>query len=104
MGLQIGEEALACRKNAALFDVSSLGKFYLCGAESQAAADNLFTANTSSEANRSVYTCVLNKRGGIEGDCTVTKIDPGSGGVADPIFQRKAFYIGKQDEKTSNLL
>lgn len=93
--LQIGGEALACRNDAALFDLSYFGKFYLCGAESQAAADYLFTANTNCEPNSTVRTLMLNKLGGVEGDCTVTRIEPGSGGVADPIFQRKAFYIGE---------
>lgn len=93
---QIGEEALACRNNAALFDLSYSGKFYLCGAEAQDTADYLFAANTRCEVNQTISTCVLNKRGGVEADCTVTRIEPGSGGVTDPIFQRKAFYIGEQ--------
>ncbi|XP_034934422.1 sarcosine dehydrogenase, mitochondrial [Chelonus insularis] len=89
----IGEEALACRNKAALFDLSYFGKFYLCGAQAQEAANYLFTANVNREVNRVVYTCALNKHGGVETDCTVTSIEAGSGGVADPIFQRKAFYI-----------
>ncbi|XP_057326480.1 sarcosine dehydrogenase, mitochondrial [Microplitis mediator] len=89
----IGSEALACRNKAALFNLSYFGKFYLCGAQSQEAANYLFTANVNREINNTVYTCALNKHGGVEADCTVTSIEPGSGGVADPIFQRKAFYI-----------
>ncbi|XP_074108249.1 sarcosine dehydrogenase, mitochondrial-like [Cotesia typhae] len=89
----IGSEALACRNKAALFDLSYFGKYYLCGAQSQEAANYLFTANVDREVNRTVYTCALNKHGGVEADCTVTSIEAGSGGVADPIFQRKAFYI-----------
>ncbi|CAG5097335.1 Similar to SARDH: Sarcosine dehydrogenase [Cotesia congregata] len=86
-------EALACRNKAALFDLSYFGKYYLCGAQSREAANYLFTANVDREVNRTVYTCALNKHGGVEADCTVTSIEAGSGGVADPIFQRKAFYI-----------
>lgn len=37
---------------------------------------------------------MLNHKGGIEGDCTVTSIEPGSSGIVDPIFKDKAFYIG----------
>ncbi|XP_014608110.1 PREDICTED: sarcosine dehydrogenase, mitochondrial isoform X1 [Polistes canadensis] len=89
----IKEEALACRTNVALFNMSYLGKFYLCGPDIQKAADYLFTSNTRKNFNRIVYTCMLNHKGGIEGDCTVTAIQPGSSGVVDPIFKDKAFYI-----------
>ncbi|XP_014204461.1 sarcosine dehydrogenase, mitochondrial [Copidosoma floridanum] len=89
----IQEEALACRNNAVLFDMSYFGKFYLCGPDVQLVADYLFTAKTDSDVDRIVYTCMLNERGGIEGDCTVTWILPGSSGVADPIFKGKALYV-----------
>ncbi|KAG7197764.1 hypothetical protein KM043_001583 [Ampulex compressa] len=89
----IREEALCCRNNVALFDVSYFGKFYLCGPEAQRAADHLFTAETNRDFNKTVYTCMLNDRGGVEADCTVTATEPGSGGIVDPIFKDKAFYI-----------
>ncbi|XP_043254567.1 sarcosine dehydrogenase, mitochondrial isoform X1 [Colletes gigas] len=89
----IREEALACRKNAALFNMSYLGKFYLCGPEAQKTADYLFTANTNCEFNKTVYTCMLNNAGGVEMDCTVTILEPGSSGIVNPIFKEKAFYI-----------
>ena len=56
--------------------------------------DYIFTSQVNREINRTVYTCMLNKRGGVEGDCTVTGLESGSGGVVDPIFKGKAFYIG----------
>jgi len=35
-----------------------------------------------------VYTCMLNKHGGVEADLTVSAIEPGSGTSAhDPAFQ-----------------
>lgn len=37
---------------------------------------------------------MLNEKGGVEGDCTVTGLESGLGGVVDPIFKGKAFYIG----------
>ncbi|KAK2582795.1 hypothetical protein KPH14_005056 [Odynerus spinipes] len=89
----IKEEALACRTNVALFNLSYFGKFYLCGPEVQQAADYLFTSNTRRNFNRTIYTCMLNHKGGVEGDCTVTAIEPGSSGIIDPIFKSKAFYI-----------
>ena len=33
---------------------------------------------------KTVYTCMLNKMAGIEADLTVSVIEPGSGGAADP--------------------
>ncbi|XP_076161806.1 sarcosine dehydrogenase, mitochondrial-like isoform X3 [Ptiloglossa arizonensis] len=89
----IQKEALACRTNVALFNMSYLGKFYLCGPDAQKAADYLFTANTNCDFNKTVYTCMLNHAGGVEMDCTVTIIEPGSSGIVNPIFKEKAFYI-----------
>lgn len=37
---------------------------------------------------------MLNGKGGVEGDCTVTGLESGLGGVLDPTFKGKAFYIG----------
>ncbi|XP_076284985.1 E3 ubiquitin-protein ligase HERC2 isoform X2 [Lasioglossum baleicum] len=89
----IRNEALACRNNAALFDMSYLGKFYLCGPEARKAADYLFTADTRCETNKTIYTCLLNKAGGVEMDCTVTILESGSSGIVDPIFKDIAFYV-----------
>ncbi|XP_076755351.1 sarcosine dehydrogenase, mitochondrial-like [Xylocopa sonorina] len=89
----IREEALACRKNVALFDISHLGKFYLCGPDAQRAADYLFTANTNCNFNKTIYTCALNHAGGVEIVCTVTALKPGSSGIVHPIFKEQAFYI-----------
>ncbi|XP_058806146.1 sarcosine dehydrogenase, mitochondrial [Phymastichus coffea] len=89
----IKEEALACRNNAVLFDMSYFGKFYLCGPDVPAAADYIFTGNTGADIDRTVYTCVLNNQGGTESDCTMTWILPRSHGIADPIFKGKALYV-----------
>lgn len=92
---QIREEVLACRNNAALFDLSYFGKFYLCGPEVEKAADQLFVSDTKRPLNRTVYTAMLNKRGCVEADCTVTTIEAGSSGVVDPIFKGNALYVGE---------
>lgn len=75
--------------------MSYFGKFYLAGPEIQEAADYLFTGNTGAEIGKTIYTCALNKHGGVELDCTITWILPGSSSVVDPIFKGKALYIGK---------
>ncbi|GLH06647.1 uncharacterized protein GBIM_12121 [Gryllus bimaculatus] len=92
----IGEECLACREQVALFDLSYFGKFYLCGPEAQQAADWLFTANTNRPFNKTVYSCLLNARGGVEGDVTITAIETGTGSQADPIF-KKNFQVALTD-------
>ncbi|XP_046739990.1 sarcosine dehydrogenase, mitochondrial isoform X1 [Diprion similis] len=89
----IRDEALACRNNAVLFNLSYFGKFYLCGPEAEKAVDYLFTANTNREVNKTTYTCMLNKHGGVEADCTVTCIEGGTGTVVDPILKGKGFLI-----------
>ena len=73
--------------------MSYFGKFYLYGLEVEKAAEYLFTAKVNSEINRIVYTCALNKHGGVEIDGTITWISPESSGVGDPSFEGKALYI-----------
>ena len=52
---------------------------------------NIFSGSTP---GKTVYTCMLNKKGGIEADLTVSVLQPGSGSVADPSFQEeRGFYI-----------
>jgi sarcosine dehydrogenase len=68
--------------------MSSLGKFYLCGPEAQKAADWLFTADTHHPVGRTVYTCMLNSRAGVEADVTVSAVETASGQI-DPVFKVK---------------
>lgn len=37
--------------------------------------------------SRTIYTCALNNRGGVEIDLTVTPIEAGMGELHDPIFK-----------------
>lgn len=66
----------------------------MCGPEASEAANYIFTSRMDQEINRTVYTCMLNRGGGVEGDCTVTGLESGKGGIVDPIFKGKGFYIG----------
>lgn len=66
----------------------------MCGPEASKAANHIFTSRMNREINRTVYTCMLNRGGGVEGDCTVTGLESGKGGIVDPIFKGKGFYIG----------
>jgi 4-methylaminobutanoate oxidase (formaldehyde-forming) len=68
----VGEEHRAARENVALFDESTFAKFELVGADA-ARVLNRLCANDVSRPGRVVYTQMLNARGGIECDLTVTR-------------------------------
>ncbi|XP_029371492.1 sarcosine dehydrogenase, mitochondrial isoform X1 [Echeneis naucrates] len=74
----IKSECLSCRHGVAVFDMSYFGKFYLTGPDAKKAADWLFTADVNKKPGSTVYTCMLNKRGGVEADLTVSRLEPGA--------------------------
>ncbi len=74
----VGEEHRACRERVALFDQSSFAKFRLTGPDATAALQWLCANNINRPPGRLVYTQMLNGRGGIEGDLTVTRWGPES--------------------------
>ena len=90
---QIGKECLATRNNAAAFNMSYFGKFYLIGPDAQKAADWIFTNDMTKADGTTSYTCMLNKFGGIESDLTVSPIQSGAGGPLEPKFDGRGFYI-----------
>lgn len=67
---------MACRERVAVFDMSSFGKYFLSGPDAQKAADWLFSADMARPAGSTVYTCMLNERGGVEADLTVVSHRP----------------------------
>uniref|UniRef100_A0A8B9SIG6 Sarcosine dehydrogenase n=1 Tax=Anas platyrhynchos TaxID=8839 RepID=A0A8B9SIG6_ANAPL len=74
----IKNECLTCRNALALFDMSYFGKFYL----------------VAPGKGSTVYTCMLNKRGGVESDLTVSRINPGEpGSPLAPAFQGDGYYL-----------
>ncbi|XP_076875195.1 sarcosine dehydrogenase, mitochondrial [Brachyhypopomus gauderio] len=73
----IRDECLTCRGSVAVFNMSYFGKFYLMGPDANKAADWLFTADVNKAPGSTVYTCMLNKRGGTESDLTVSRLQPG---------------------------
>lgn len=74
----IKNECLTCRNGVAVFDMSYFGKFYLTGPDAKKAADWLFSADVNKAAGSTVYTCMLNQRGGAEADLTVSRLEPGT--------------------------
>ncbi|XP_032425320.1 sarcosine dehydrogenase, mitochondrial isoform X2 [Xiphophorus hellerii] len=90
----IKSECLSCRHDAAVFNMSYFGKFYLTGPDAKKAADWLFSADVNKKPGSTVYTCMLNKRGGAEADLTVSRLEPGAAKL--PLAPRSdgdAYYL-----------
>src|SRR5215470_14132717 len=71
----VGEEHRATRERAALFDQTSFAKFLLVGRDAEAALSWLCANDVARPPGALVYTQMLNRRGGIECDLTVSRID-----------------------------
>lgn len=71
---QAGREHRAAREGVALFDLSSFTKVEVAGPEALDVVQQLFTADLDVEPGRIRYTLMLNARGGIELDGTVTRL------------------------------
>ncbi|HEU4370528.1 MAG TPA: FAD-dependent oxidoreductase [Methylomirabilota bacterium] len=67
-------EHRAAREGAALFDQSSFGKLLLEGPGAGALLDRLAANDVAVAVGRTVYTPLLNERGGYESDLTVSRI------------------------------
>jgi len=68
-------EHRAVREAVGLFDQSSFAKFLLQGPEAEAVLGRLCANDVAVPAGKIVYTAMLNARGGIEADLTVTRLD-----------------------------
>lgn len=70
----VAAEHRACRERVALFDMSSFAKLLVKGPDAQAALDALVANRVPREDGATVYTGLLNERGGYESDFTITRI------------------------------
>jgi 4-methylaminobutanoate oxidase (formaldehyde-forming) len=70
----IGVEHAACRESAALFDESSFAKIEVSGEGAAAFLERLCANRVAREVGQVAYTQMLNSRGGIECDFTVTRL------------------------------
>jgi glycine cleavage system aminomethyltransferase T/glycine/D-amino acid oxidase-like deaminating enzyme len=71
----IGAEHVACRERAALFDESSFAKIEVAGPGAAAFLETLCDNHVAGDVGRIAYTQMLNRRGGIECDFTVTRVE-----------------------------
>lgn len=70
----VGEEHRAAREAVALFDESSFAKFMLVGRDAERALSWICANDVARPPGTVAYTQMLNKRGGIECDLTVTRL------------------------------
>ncbi len=68
------EEHLAVRNNVGLFDMTSFGKIRVEGRDALAFLQKFCANDVDVPAGRIVYTQMLNQRGGIESDLTVSRL------------------------------
>ena len=72
----IGVEHRACRTSAAIFDESSFSKLDVLGPGAPAFLEGLCANHVARAVGAVTYTQLLNPRGGIECDLTVTRLGP----------------------------
>jgi 4-methylaminobutanoate oxidase (formaldehyde-forming) len=70
----VGREHRAVRETAGLFDQSSFAKYELAGKDAGTALSWLCANHVTKPAGRVTYTQMLNSRGGIECDLTVSRL------------------------------
>ncbi len=71
-----GDEHRAAREAVAVFDQTSFGKFIVEGADSARALEWICANRIDRPVGSVIYTQLLNSRGGIESDLTVTRLAP----------------------------
>ena len=70
----VADEHRACRERVALFDMSSFAKLLVKGPDAATALDALIANRLPAAAGRTVYTGLLNDRGGYDSDFTITRL------------------------------
>jgi glycine cleavage system T protein len=72
---RVGQEHLATRQRAAMFDLSSFGKIEVSGPGAFNLLQQLADNDLDRAVGSAVYTQFLNTRGGVEADLTITRLD-----------------------------
>ena len=71
----VADEHRTCRERVAIFDMSSFAKLLIKGPDARRALDAIIANDAPAVPGATVYTGMLNERGGYESDFTVTMID-----------------------------
>ncbi len=89
----VAEEHRAARETVALFDLSSFAKVRVEGPGALATVQRVFTADLDRPPGAVVYTSMLNRRGGVELDATITRLaDDAFLVVTSAVAQTRAFH------------
>jgi len=67
-------EHMNIRENVGIYDLTSMGKFFFEGKDAEKVLQTLCGNDVAVPVGKVVYTQMLNERGGIEADITVTKM------------------------------
>ncbi len=88
----VAAEHRAAREAVALFDLSSFAKFRVQGPGALSSVQSAASADLDRRTGSVTYTCLLNRRGGIETDATVTRLaDESFLVVAPTVTQARTF-------------
>ncbi len=68
------QEHRAARTGVALFDMTSFSKFLVKGHDAEAVLQHIMANDVAVRVGRTVYSAMLNDRGGFESDLTLTRI------------------------------
>ncbi|MGY5809121.1 GcvT family protein [Rhizobium sp. LEGMi198b] len=92
------EEHLAVRNGVGLFDMTSFGKIRVEGPDALQFLQRLCANQMDVKSGRIVYTQMLNERGGIESDLTITRLSPTAFFAVVPgaTLQRDLAWMRKQ--------
>ena len=71
----VGNEVAAAHERVALFDLSTLGKIRVRGADSEKFLNRVCSADLTQPPGRVIYTAMLNPHGGIESDLIALRLD-----------------------------
>lgn len=86
-------EHRAAREDLVLFDQSAFAKFLVQGPDAEAALQWVCSNRVDVAPGRAIYTLLLNERGGIESDVTVTRLDAERFLIVAPATaQRRDYY------------
>jgi len=85
-------EHRAAREGLVVFDQSGFAKFLVQGPDAEQALQRVSSNRVDVEPGRAVYTLLLNERGGIESDVTVTRLDDERFLVVSPATAQRRDY------------
>jgi len=85
-------EHRAAREDLVVFDQSAFAKFLVQGPDAEQALQGICSNNVNVAPGRAVYTLLLNERGGIESDVTITRLDDERFLVVSPATAQRRDY------------